>query len=129
MPREFHRSRRIEDQIQRILSEVLRTNVRDPRLHGAIITAIDVSRDLSVATIHFSSLDVEQSQEELSEAFGSAVGFLRGQLAKELTVRQVPELRFRYDDSLQRGAAMDELIEQAVMSDQRNKDSAEDDAD
>ncbi len=50
----------------------------------------------------------------------SAMGFLRSQLAKQLTVRQVPELRFKYDDSMQRGSAMDRLIDDAVAKDQRD---------
>ena len=129
MPRDFHRSRRIEDQIQRILSDVIRTDVRDPRLRGAIITSVDVSSDLSVAWVYFTSLESEQNPEELGEAFDSAMGFLRGQVAKELTVRQVPELRFRYDKSLQQGFAMEQLIDQAVESDQRNRDNGKDDAD
>jgi ribosome-binding factor A len=52
------------------------------------------------------------------------MGFLRSQLAKQLTVRQVPELRFRYDDSMQRGSAMDKLIDDAVAKDQRDEDES-----
>jgi ribosome-binding factor A len=120
MPREFPRSRRIEDQIQRILSEVLRVSVRDPRLGGVIITAVKVSRDLSVAKIYFTSMELDQDPAVLRTAFLSAVGFLRSQLAKQLTVRQVPELRFVHDDSMQRGSAMDRLIDAALAMDQRD---------
>ena len=120
MPRDFPRSRRVEDQVQRILSEVLRADVRDPRLQGVIITAVDVSRDLSVAWVYFSSLEENLEPAEILEALDSAMGFLRGQLASQLTVRQVPELRFRHDDSLQRGSAMDRLIDEAVAGDERN---------
>jgi ribosome-binding factor A len=127
MPREFHRSRRIEDQIQRILSEVIRVDVRDPRLHGAIITAVDVSRDLSVAKIYFTSLDPEQGADELSEAFASALKFIRGRLAQQLTVRSVPELRFLHDDSMARGEAMDRLIEEAVGRESGNQNTSDDD--
>ena len=128
MPRDFHRSRRIEDQIQRILSEVIRVDVRDPRLHGAIITAVDVSRDLSVAKVYFTALDPEQEGTELIDAFNSAMKFIRGRLAQQLTVRNVPELRFRYDESLARGEAMDRLIEDAVSSDENKRDSTGDDS-
>lgn len=117
MPKDFHRSRRIEDQVQRILSEVIRVDVRDPRLNRAIITAVDVSRDLSVAKIYFTSLDTDQDGAELAEAFQSALKFIRGKLARQLTVRNVPELRFRYDDSMARGEEMDRLIEDAVARD------------
>jgi len=126
MPRDFHRSRRIEDQIQRILSEVVRTDVRDPRLHGAIITAVDVSRDLSVAKVYFTALDPEQDGDELAAAFASAMKFIRGRLAQQLTVRHVPELRFRYDDTMARGEAMDRLIEDAVSSDAGKHDPTDD---
>jgi ribosome-binding factor A len=128
MPRDFHRSRRIEDQIQRILSEVIRTAVRDPRLDGASLTAVDVSRDLSVAKVYFTSLDPEQGGEEMQAAFASALKFIRGQLARQLTVRHVPELRFIYDDSTERGEAMDRLIEEAVARDTRD-DSSDDESD
>jgi ribosome-binding factor A len=129
MPREFPRSRRIEDQVQRILSDVLRVSVRDPRLGGVIVTAVKVSRDLSVAWVYFTSLDLDQDPAELQSALVSAMGFLRSQLAKQLTVRQVPELRFRYDDSMQRGSAMDRLIDDAVASDQHDHDEPDDSAD
>lgn len=114
MPREFPRSRRIEEQIQRILSDVIRADVRDPRLEKAMITAVEVTRDLSVARVYFTSFDVDADQEGLAEAFRSASGFLRSRLARELTVRNVPELRFRFDDSLKKGAELDSLIDSAV---------------
>lgn len=120
MPREFPRSRRIEDQVQRILSDVLRVSARDPRLRGVIITAVNVSRDLSVAKVYFTSLELDRDPADLHTALISAMGFLRSQLAKQLTVRQVPELRFKYDDSMQRGSAMDRLIDDAVAKDRRD---------
>jgi ribosome-binding factor A len=114
MPRDFPRSRRVEDQIQRILSDVLRSQARDPRLAQVIITAVKVSRDLSVARVFVTSLDLERSGDELLDSLGRAAGFLRSALAAELTVRQVPELRFQYDDSTQRAEHMDALIDQAL---------------
>jgi ribosome-binding factor A len=117
MPREFPRSRRVEEQIQRILSDVVRAEVRDPRLNGVIVSAVKVSRDLSVAWIYYSTLDAAGTVKELSAAFDSASGFLRRRLAAELSVRRVPELRFEFDDATQRGNALDELIETAVSGD------------
>jgi ribosome-binding factor A len=117
MPREFPRSRRVEEQIQRILSDVIRTHARDPRLSHAIVTGVSVSRDLSVAWIYVSSLDDCCSVEDLEAAFGAAAGFLRSQLARELSVRQVPELRFRVDETTARGQAMDRLLAEARAKD------------
>jgi len=114
MPRDFPRSRRIEDQIQRILSDVVRKEVRDPRLSSSIITAVRVSKDLSVAWVYYSALQSDDAAADLDAAFVSAGGFLRGRLAKELTVRRVPELRFERDDMLDRAQHMDERIDYVV---------------
>ena len=109
MPREFPRSRRIEEQIQRILSDVVRADVRDPRLDKAMIT--------DVAWVYFTSFVADLEADSLAEAFESASGFLRSRLARELTVRNVPELRFRFDDSLRKGEALESLIDSAVAQD------------
>lgn len=114
MPRDYPRSRRIEDQIQRILSDLLRTEVRDPRLSKAIITAVRVSRDLSVAWVYYTVLQAEGEAEPLDEAFKSAQGFLRSRVAKDLTVRRVPELRFEMDETQSKARAMDKLISEVV---------------
>jgi len=117
MARDFPRSRRIEDQILRILNDVIRVHARDPRLHDAIISAVKVSRDLSVAWIYYTALDPDHNRDELDEAFNSALKFLRSQLAAQLTVRHVPELRILYDDLGEKSRAMDQLIDEAVSKD------------
>jgi ribosome-binding factor A len=117
MPRDFPRSRRIEDQIQRILSDLVRTQVRDPRLAGVIITAVKISKDLGVAWVYYTVLQAEGETENLEDAFASATGFLRSRLGKELTVRRVPELRFRLDSTESYARDMDELIQAAVLKD------------
>ena len=120
MSRDFPRSRRIEDQIQRLLSDVIRNDVRDPRLSQAIITAVRVSRDLSVAWVYYSVLQVDGETESLDEAFSSASGFMRSRLAKDLTVRRVPELRFELDETGANARAMDELIARATSADKKS---------
>jgi len=125
MPRDFPRSRRIEEQVQRILSDIIRVRVRDPRLQRAIVTGVDVSRDLGVAWVYFSTLDASQSTEELESAINAAGAYMRRQLARELTVRNVPELRFRFDDSARRGPAMDSLIDETVAQDRKDREDHE----
>lgn len=114
MPRDFPRSRRIEDQIQRILSDLIRTEVRDPRLSNAIITAVRVSKDLSVAWVYYTVLQASGPTENLDDAFASALGFIRSRLAKDLTVRRVPELRFELDETQENARAMDELLDSVI---------------
>jgi len=118
MPRDFPRSRRIEDQIQRILSDVIRDELRDPRLTGVFITAVRVAKDLGVAWVYYSVLRADGATEDLSAAFSSAAGFLRSKLAKQLTVRRVPELRFELDETTRNANSMERLIAEA-----RSRDS------
>ncbi|MCP4000240.1 MAG: 30S ribosome-binding factor RbfA [Gammaproteobacteria bacterium] len=115
MPRDFPRSRRIEDQIQRILSDLIRTQIRDPRLANVIITAVKISKDLGVAWVYYTVLQAEGETENLDDAFASATGFLRSRLGKDLTVRRIPELRFQLDSTESYARDMDELIEAAVL--------------
>ncbi len=122
MAREFARSRRVEEQIQRLLSDVMRAGLRDPRVAGVVITEVQASRDLGVAWIQYSLLgtEVSPSPEVLAEVqagLDRAAGFLRSQLARELATRTVPELRFRYDEAAQRARDLERLIDAAVASD------------
>ncbi|MEO7387093.1 MAG: 30S ribosome-binding factor RbfA [Gammaproteobacteria bacterium] len=122
MAREFARSRRVEEQIQRLLAEVMRGQLRDPRVAGVVITEVRASRDLGVAWIHYSLLDTgsRPTPEILAgvqAGLDSSAGFLRSQLARQLSTRTVPELRFRFDEAAQRGRDLEELIDSAVARD------------
>jgi ribosome-binding factor A len=117
MPREFHRSRRIEEQIQRLLAELLRREVKDPRVGSVTITAVEVSRDLSHAKVHFLPFGARRPADEVGEALKSAAGFLRAHLRKHLKLRQVPELNFVLDETIDRAARLSSLISAAVASD------------
>ena len=114
MPREFLRSRRLEEAIQRILGEALAGKARDPRLSGVVITDVEVSRDLGVARVYYTLLSGKPPPVDLAPALRSAAGFLRSTLARELRIRRIPELRFLHDVALERGRSLESLIEQAV---------------
>ena len=122
MAREFARSRRVEEQIQRLLSDVMRSQLWAPLVAGVVITEVRASRDLGVAWIHYSLMgtDSRPAAETLADAqagLDRAAGFLRTQLARELATRTVPELRFRYDEAAQRGRDLEQLIDDAVARD------------
>ena len=117
MPREFPRSRRIEEAIQRILSETLAAKTRDPRLSSVIVTDVRVSRDLRVARVYVSQLTPDPAADGLVAALQSAAGFLRSTLARELRVRHVPELRFIPDETSTRATRLAELIGRAMAED------------
>jgi ribosome-binding factor A len=117
MPREFPRSRRVEEAIQRALSVALAGKVRDPRLAGVVITDVRVSRDISVAHVYYTLLAGGKPTAEVGVGLQAAAGFLRSVLARELRVRHVPELRFREDEALARGRSLEQLIDDAVRRD------------
>jgi ribosome-binding factor A len=107
------RPQRLGDLIQREVSELIRLEVRDPRVGMITITSVDVSPDLSHAKIFFTVLEKEKLQETL-QGLGRSAGFLRAQLAKRIKMYTTPELRFEYDESVERGDRLSRLIDQAL---------------
>ena len=108
------RSARIADQIQRSLAELLRLEVRDPRVGLVTLTGVELSRDQSHAKVFFTVMGSEAQVEQAGEGLRRAAGFLRSELAHRLTTRKVPELHFEYDESVERGVRLTRLIDEAV---------------
>ena len=121
MPRDFPRSRRIAEQIQRELSEIVRVELKDPRIGMLTLTDVEVSPDGEHAKVFFTVLGEPTRIEETEKGLQHAAGYLRSQLARRLTVRIVPHLQFKYDPSVERGARLSQLIDQAVAEDAGRK--------
>ena len=124
------RTERLNSQIRRDLSELLRYEVKDPRVSGVVsVTRVDVSSDLQYARVYVSVYGTLREKEKTMAALGSAAGFLRRHLRGRLDTRQAPTLRFFLDDTLTEGNRMldllDSLADQAPPDD---SDSADDDA-
>lgn len=107
------RPRKVADLIQRELSELIRLEVRDPRVGMLTITSVDVSPDLSHAKVLFTILEKQHLTETL-EGLQRAAGFLRSQLAHRMKLYTTPELRFDYDESVERGDRLSRLIDSVV---------------
>ena len=107
------RPQRLGDLIQRELSELIRQEVRDPRVGMLTITSVDVSPDMSHARLFFTMLEKEKLEDTLQGLKRSA-GFLRSQLARRIKMYTTPELRFEYDESVERGDRLSRLIDSAV---------------
>lgn len=122
MPREFSRSRRVAEQMQRLLGEILLRDVKDPDVQGASVTYVEVSRDLSHATVWFSLLDPNADPAPAAAGLTRAAGMIRGKLGRAMYIRHVPMLHFRHDESLERGSRLSELISRAVASDRERSD-------
>ena len=119
MPREFARARRVEEQLKRLLVDLVRHEVKDPRVGLITITAVEVSRDLSHANVYFTPFAGEGDAKAALEALQHAAGYLRHQVRNEMRLRVAPELAFHIDDSVERGARLSALIHDAVEDDRR----------
>jgi ribosome-binding factor A len=118
MNKSYPRSRRVGDQIQRSLSELLRREVRDPRLGSITLTEVRVSQDLSHAKVFYSVLGGAPDPALTQEILDQAALMLRGRLGRALGLRHAPQLRFEADTLIEEGARMSDLIRDAVNKDQ-----------
>ena len=115
MPKDYSRTDRVAEQIQRELADLIRLEVKDPRVHMVTLTGVEVARDYSHAKVFFTTLD--NSHKAVQEGLERASGFLRSQVAHRMKLRITPQLHFVFDGSVERGAHLSQLIDQAVASD------------
>ena len=119
MPREFSRTRRVEEQLRRELAELIRKYIKEPDLAMFSLAEIRVSPDLGYARIFVTFLAEEPEVIQRSlDILNHSAGKLRGLLGKRMRIRVVPQLEFKFDDLIQRGTALSDLIEKAVAEDQ-----------
>jgi len=126
MPKDFERTRRVGEQLQRELAIIIQQEMRDPRLGMVTISGVEVSRDMSVAKVYVTSLGENVDQKQTIDALQHAAGFLQHELGQRVQLRTIPKLRFSYDESIMRGATLSALIDTAIKSD-RDKHHEDDD--
>jgi ribosome-binding factor A len=110
VPRERSRHLRVATELQRVVNDLLQTEVKDPRLEGVNISATEVSGDLGVARLFYSTLQPDEDCAPVEQALVRATGFLRRRVGQEIRLRRVPELRFEQDRSARRGIELGRLI-------------------
>ena len=116
MPREYPRKLRVAVELQRVLNDLLLSDIKDPRLRGVSVSAVEVSRDVSVAKVYFSTLLPDSDPEPAMTALDKASGFLRSRIGKLLRMRHTPELRFFPDEAAKRGFELTRLIDSTASS-------------
>jgi len=131
MARDFKRTDRVGDQIQRDLATLIQREIKDPRLGMVTISHVKVSKDLGYADIYFTVLAIgEQSEvdaiKSARQILNNAAGFLRTELARGIKLRVMPQLRFHFDESVERGRHLHGLIEKAWQQEAKRSDSDED---
>lgn len=110
----FSRKDRVSEQIRRELAELVRTELKDPRIGMVSITEVEVTPDYAHAKVWFSTLSGSEQLAPVLEGLQQAAGFLRRELGKRVRIHTTPQLHFVFDPSLERGADLSRLIEQAV---------------
>jgi ribosome-binding factor A len=117
--KEYARTQRVADYLQRELAAIIQHEVRDPRVGMVSITGVDVSRDMGHAKVYYTSMTANSADEasESTEVLNKAAGFLRSQLSRDSSMRMVPQLRFYFDASVGRGRDLEDLIRKAADSD------------
>lgn len=108
----YARIDRVKEQVMRELAELVRTELKDPRAGFITINDVEVSRDYSHATVYYTVLNGDRAAS--AQALEKAKGFLRSELSRCITVFRTPELHFEYDESLERGVNLSQLIDQAA---------------
>ena len=111
------RRARIEGEMQSALADLIRREVKDPRVGNITITAVEMGPDLSTARVFFVPFAHSHDPEEVAAGLGAAAGFLRGAVGRRLQLRHAPHLSFVFDDTLDKAAALTSLIDKAVASD------------
>lgn len=119
MAKEYSRTQRVADYLQRELAALIQHELRDPRIGMVSITGVNVSRDLGHAKIYFTVLGCDSGEDasDSTEALNKAAGFLRSQLSRDSNMRSVPQLRFYFDSSVGQGRHLEDLIRKAADAD------------
>jgi len=126
MPKEFSRTERVGEVIQRELSKTIQKEIKDPRIGIVTVSEVRVTKDLSYAKVYISML--AKSEEEILTAvkvLNNAASFLRMHLAKVVKIRKMPELTFVFDKSLLEGPKLVNLIDNAIEEDKKFHDEDE----
>lgn len=127
MPKEYSRSQRVVEQIRRELAELIRLEVKDPRVGFITLTDVEITPDYAHAKVFFTSMTGEADVPEILQGLRRASGFLRRELGRRIRIHTIPELHFNYDRSVEEGSRLSSLIDAVVREDEaRHQDEGGD---
>ena len=121
----FPRADRVSAHIQKVLAEVLKKKIKDPRLESVVVTGVKMAQDIKSARIYYSISGSRQAREQAARGFNDARGYIKRLLAKQLGLRYMPEIKFYYDDSIDYGGHIESLLKKIHVDDETNNTSAE----
>lgn len=118
MPKEYSRGQRVSEQIRRELAELVRQELKDPRVGFISLTDVELTPDYAHAKVFFTAMAGSGSVPEALEGLRRASGFLRRELGKRIRIHTLPELHFHYDSSIEEGSRLSQLIDRTVQDDE-----------
>lgn len=121
MPKEFSRSSRVAEQVQRELAELIRLELKDPRVGLVTLTGVELTPDYAHAKVFYTTLADPSARQEIDAGLRRASGFLRRELGRRIRIHTLPELHFVFDESVERGDRLSRLIDEAVASDRKHE--------
>lgn len=128
MPKDYSRSSRVVEQIKRELAELIRLEVKDPRVGFITLTDVEITADYAHAKVFFTSMTGQENLDEILVGLRRASGFLRRELGRRVRIHTTPELHFVYDTSVEEGTRLSALIDQAMATNTDVEDAAANDA-
>lgn len=124
MKRDFSRTDRVSQQIQKEVALIIQREIKDPRVGMATVSSVDVSRDLSYAKVFVTLYNAEEEKSKLAvEILNDASGFIRSLMGKRIRARIMPELRFVLDTTLMEGMRISNLVDQVIATDKKKQGS------
>jgi ribosome-binding factor A len=120
----FKRSEKVGEAIHEMVTELLIKGLKDPRIGFVTITGVKVTDDLHLATVYFSVMGDDDAKKATEAGLNSARGFMRREMGKNLRMRYIPDLVFKYDHSLEQGNRIDQLLRE--IGDHERRDDTED---
>src|SRR5512137_2328186 len=116
----YKRSEKIAEAIHELVSELLIKGLKDPRIGFVTITGVKITDDLHLATVYFTVIGSDEEKKATGQGLQSARGFIRKELGKSLHMRYVPELIFRYDESVEYGSRIETLLKEINVTDKND---------
>ncbi|MBL8460876.1 30S ribosome-binding factor RbfA [Zoogloea sp.] len=128
MPKEFSRGQRVAEQIRRELAELIRLELKDPRVGFITLTDVEITPDYAHAKVFFTSMTGQEGLEEIQKGLRRASSFLRRELGRRIRIHTLPELHFHYDPSVETGNRISALIDKAIEADRQLADAPDEGA-
>lgn len=122
------RTARISSEVKREISKIIANDLNDPRLSVdamVSVTDVEVTNDLSYADVYISVLGDDKNKDDVMEALDQAKGYIKILIGERMRLRTMPEFRFKFDESIERGAYMDKLIAETIAKDKNANEARE----